>query len=403
MKTTTLAVAAGVSATGDTLAVVALMLALQGRPDGSYAVAALVLLGLLPSVLLGPLLAPLLDRFETTKILVLTLALRCALGFALAFAGDLPVILVLVAAGNIVSAIDSPGMMLLVPATMRPGSNVAVGYARMDMFRSIGMLAGPALAGVLIDVIGIRGVLLIDAASFGALAVVIAALRVRRSPPEHPERARPSWFRQVAAGPGALRRSPAIATAAIALAVAILFTSLITVAEVEYVRSTLHAPAAIYGALVSTQAVGRLVSAALIAPRIPQRHQPAALALGSVLMGGALLAVGLLPSTPTAFIGLFLVGVANALQLIAIRAIVVDAVDESERGRAFAAVIALNNGSTMLGTVAAGPLVAVVGAAVTLTIAGAGTLVAALPALRFLRPVRRKEEWHTATTNEPAG
>ncbi|MFJ3491018.1 MFS transporter [Leifsonia aquatica] len=184
---------------------------------------------------------------------------------------------------------------------------------------------------------------------------------------------------------------------------AILFTSLITVAEVEYVRSTLDAPAAIYGALVSTQAVGRLVSAALIAPRIPQRHQPAALALGSVLMGGALLAVGLLPSTPTAFIGLFLVGVANALQLIAIRAIVVDAVDEAERGRAFAVVIALNNGSTMLGTVAAGPLVAVVGAAVTLTIAGAGTLVAALPALRFLRPVRRKEESHTATTNEPAG
>lgn len=401
MRTTALAAAYGVSAFGDTLAVVALMLWFQERPDGSFAVSALVLLGLLPSVILGPVMAPLLDRFETSRVLVVALLLRCLIGVVLAYTSEVPWILVLVAAGNIVSAVDSPAMMLLVPATLRPGANPAVGYARMDAFRSVGSLAGPASAGLLVGVIGTEGVLLLDAASFGILALVILGLRVRRQPADASASAKPSWFRQVAAGPAALRRSPTVATAALALAAAIVFTSLITVAEVEYIRGTLHAPVAVYGALVTVQSAGRLISAALIAPRVPPRLQPASLAVGSGLMGAALLAVGLIPSLAVAFAGLFVVGLANALQSIAIRAIVVTAVDDSERGRAFAAVMALNNGSTILGTAAAGPLIAACGAAVTLTISGAGTLMAALPALRYVRPPMKQAARVEASAIDP--
>ncbi|MDN4597089.1 MFS transporter [Leifsonia virtsii] len=397
MKTTTLAAASGVSALGDTLAVVALMLALQDRPGGSFAVSALVLLGLLPSVLLGPLVAPLLDRFETTRILAITLVLRCLIGVLLAYAGDLPWMLVLIAAGNVVSAVDSPAMTLLVPATMRPGANPAVGYARMDAARSVGTLVGPAIAGLAVGVIGTQGALLVDAATFGVLAAVIVGMRVRRHSPMERSAERPSWFAQVAAGPAALRRSPTIATAVVALAAAIVFTSMITVAEVEYARDILDAPAVVYGALVSAQACGRLLCAAVVAPRIPVCLQPSALAAGSALMGVALLVMGLLPATPVAFAGLFVVGLANALQSIAIRAIVVTSVDEDQRGRAFAAVIALNNGSTMLGTAAAGPLVAVFGAATALAVSGIGTLVAAIPAVRHVRAWRGRTD---ATSEE---
>lgn len=385
MRLTALAAANGVSAAGETLTVVALMLVLQGRPDGSFAVAALVLLGLLPSVFLGPMLAPLLDRLETSVVLVVTLAFRCVVGVALAFAVDVPWILLLVGIGSVVSAIDSPALMLLVPPAQKPGANPAVGYARMDAFRSVGVLVGPAAAGLLVDVLGIRLVLLVDAATYGLIASVIAVLGVRRRPPAQKAQARPSWFRQVRVGPAALRQNRTVATAVIALAAAILFTSLITVAEVDYATTVLQAPAAVYGALVSVRAVGRLAAATLVAPRLPARLQPAALGAGGLLMGIALLALGLAPSIPLAFVGLFLVGAANALQSIAIRSIVVGAVETGEQGRAFAAVIALNNASTMAGTAAAAPLVALAGPAATLAIAGAGTLAATVPALGALR------------------
>ncbi|MFE4951428.1 MFS transporter [Leifsonia sp. NPDC056665] len=385
MRLTVLAAANGVSSVGDTLTVVALMLALQNQSGGSFTVSLLVLLGLLPSVFLAPVVAPLLDRVETTRILVATLTARCLIGVLLAFAVDVPWILMLVAVGSVISAVDSPALMLLVPASQKPGANPAAGYARMDAFRSVGALAGPALAGLLVGLIGVRWVLLADAASYGVLAVVVILLGARRHPPAQKAAARPSWFQQVRVGPAALMANRTVGTAAIALAVAILFTSLITVAEVGYATTVLGAPAAVYGALVSVQAVGRLVSSTLIAPRLPEARQPAALIAGGLLMGGALVSLGLWPSMPAAFAGVFLVGIANALQSIAIRAIVVGAVERGEQGRAFAAVIAMNNGATMAGTAAAGPLVAAAGAAATLTVAGVGTLTATVPAILAVR------------------
>jgi len=401
VKLSALAAASGVSSVGDTLTIVALMLTLQSGPGSSFAVAVLVLLGLLPSVFIGPLVAPMLDRVETSTVLVATLALRCVIGVALAFASDVPAILLLVALGSVVSAVDSPAMMLLVPAVLKPGANPAVGYARMDAYRSVGALAGPALAGLLVDLVGVRTVLLADAASFGLLSLVVLALRVRRYPPSEKAAARPSWFTQVRVGPQALRKNRVVGTASLTLAVAIVFTSLITVAEISYARESLHATATVYGLLVSSQAVGRLVSAALIGPRIPPHRQTTALVLAGILMGAALLAVGVLPSIGVAFVGLFLVGVANSIQSLAIRTIVVSSVDASEQGRAFAAVIALNNGATMAGTASAGPLVVAAGGAVTLIIAGAGTILATLFALPRLFTATRADGEPSAS--EPSG
>ncbi|WP_348787382.1 MFS transporter [Leifsonia sp. NPDC080035] len=385
MRLNILASASGLSAVGDTLTVVALMLALQGRPGGSYVVSMLVLIGILPSVLLGPVVAPILDRVETSRLLIATLSLRCATGIALAFAPDVVWILVFLAAGSVVSAIDAPALLLLVPETQRPGANPAAGYARVDAFRSVGALAGPALAGFLVGVLGVQAVLLVDAASFAALGLVVLALGVRRHPPADRTSTGPSWFHQIRVGPAALAGNRTLATASLALAVAIVFTSIITVAEVSYTTVVLAAPAFVYGVLVSVQAIGRLVSAAVLAPLLPARRQPAALVAGGILMGVALLALGVWPSIPMAVTGLFFVGVANALQSIAIRSLVVSSVEPGARGRAFAAVIALNNGATMAGTAAAGPLVAVAGAAFALMLAGAGTIAATVPAIRAVR------------------
>lgn len=375
MRSNVLAVSQGLSAGGDAMAVIALMLLLQGQGASSVLVSALVMINLLPSVVLGPLFAPMLDRIETARLLIITLSARALLGVAIAFAPSTEVMLCFVAVAAVVSAVDGPAMTMLVPTALPAGVAPTVGYARSDTCRGIGALLGPAVAGVMVGAVGTRLTLLVDAGTFAVLVGVIAASGLRR-PPQFEAVRRPNWFQQVAAGPHALFRDRTVAAAVIALAAAILFTSSITVAQVFFVRQDLNEPATVYGFIVTVRAFGRLVASSLVVPRIATRHQPVALWAAGILMGVSLTIVGLWQELPVAFVGLFLVGVSNSVQSLAIRGIVQERTAAGSQGRAFAAMMAVNNGSTMIGTAAGGPLVAVLGGAGALVLGGAGTLLA---------------------------
>src|SRR3954471_2604068 len=64
------ATARAVSNCGDLLAATALVLALQARGAGGYAVAAVLLAAAVPPVLLAPLTARLVDRVDSRRLLV---------------------------------------------------------------------------------------------------------------------------------------------------------------------------------------------------------------------------------------------------------------------------------------------------------------------------------------------
>lgn len=364
------------------MTVVALLLALQEQGASAYVVSALVLVELLPSVFLGPVLAPLLDRFETARVVSVTLALRALVGAGIAFAPTTGGLLALVAAAAVVSAVDSPAMSLLVPAAVPPGRDVAVGYARSDTCRTIGALVGPAAAGALVSVIGTRPTLLVDAGTFALLLVAIRTTGVRKMPENSPPGQ--SWWRQVAVGPRTLFGDRTTAASVAALASAIVFTAMITVAEVFFVRQELHQPEAVYGALVTVGALGRLVASGLVAPRVPAHRQQVALWSGGVLMGVGLLVVAGWPSVVTTVGGLFIIGVANSVQSLAIRSIVHRRTPHDARGRAFAAMLGTNNAATMAGTAAGGPAVALLGGGGTLLLAGLGTLLVTLGSSAWL-------------------
>lgn len=70
-------------------------------------------------------------------------------------------------------------------------------------------------------------------------------------PPEHPATGRPGWWRQVVEAPALLAANRVVRAAMGALAAAIVFTAVFTVAEVFYVRATLSATPLEYG-LVTT-------------------------------------------------------------------------------------------------------------------------------------------------------
>lgn len=97
-----LAAAYGLSALGDLLALVTLTLRVHNQGGSGSAVAGLLVAGVLPVVVVGPLAGPMVDRLETRRLLmVLTLAqVAAAAALALTTGYAATVLLVVALAGH---------------------------------------------------------------------------------------------------------------------------------------------------------------------------------------------------------------------------------------------------------------------------------------------------------------
>ncbi|MEU3653978.1 MFS transporter [Streptomyces sp. NPDC032161] len=364
----------GLSAMGDQMALVALTIRLHDQGRSGLAISALVIAGVLPLVVVGPLAAPLVDRVESGRLIVVVTALQAVIALGLAFVTDVVASIGLLALLGVGPAVVSPALLLLVPEILGE-ENAARGYARLETFRSAGNVVGPALAGLLMAAFDNRVALLCDAATFAAMAAAFLGLRVRRRPAAGTTA---NWLAQVREGVGVLRADRLLRTATAALSAAILFTAVLSVARVFFIRDDLGASDTAYGVLVTAHTVGMLLTSALIAPRIPVAWQPRVLAGAGVLMGAALAASAGIPVFAVALGAFVLTGAANSLQALAIRNLIHARVPADVRGRAFASSGAALNGANLTGTAFGGPAVSLLGGAGALALAGIGTLVVSL-------------------------
>jgi MFS family permease len=311
--------------------------------------------------------------------MVVTL-LQAAFVTVVAFTDNVGVTLALVAVLGAGLAVVSPALLVLVPA-ITGEARVAHGYGRLEGFRSVGNSVGPALAGVLVAAFDSRIALLVDAATFVLMASVLAVVAVRRQPVTTD---RPRWSRQVREGVTVLGRNRLLATAISALAAAVVFTAIMSVARVFFVRDDIGTTAVGYGLVVAAHAVGMVGASLLLAPRVPVAAQPRALAAAGLLMGLALSVIALVPVLAVALVGFMCTGVANAMQSLAIRNLIHSHVSTELRGRAFASSSAVLNGANLSGTALGGPAVVLFGGATSLLVAGVGTVMATLAAAPIL-------------------
>src|SRR6266545_2804932 len=196
-------IARAVSTCGDFLAATALVIALQTRGAGGFAVAALLLA-------------------------------EAAICTALAFAGHPALIVALVALLGCGLAVTSPTINALLPEMVsreRLPKATAIGQTAS----SIGMLMAPALGGLLVGRFGLRVPLLIDAASYLAITVAALAVRTRRgggpadataSTPDAP-----AW---------SMRRDPLMRAILVTVGAVVAAVSAVNVADVFFIRGDLH-------------------------------------------------------------------------------------------------------------------------------------------------------------------
>ena len=390
-----LAGAAGLSALGDFLAFLPLVIHVQQRTGSAFAVAALFLALWGPVVVGAGVAGAIVDRFENRGLLVGVSAAQAAIVAAIALSVDsLGVLIVLVALLGFCVAVVQPAEFALVPAAA--GADVARANGRMEAARSLGFTLGPLAGGALGAAGLLSAALVIDAASFAIVAVVGLVLRARRRPAQRADT-------RVRARDGLgllLGEQELVITLGGAVAALALFTMSQT-AEPFFVTGVLGAGSLGYGMLITSWTLGMAAGAAGLAHRVPGRGVAVFALVAVVAQGIGIAGAGAASTLALAMIGCALGGTAHGVKNTLLRTLIHERAPERVRGRAFAAFNGLRNGAELVALTLGGIAIGALGARWTLVYAGGVPVIAACVALVYKR-ARVRVAIAVATAPAPA-
>jgi MFS family permease len=402
--------ARAVSSCGDFLAATALVLELQQRGAGGFAVAAVLIAAAAPPVLLVRWTGRLADRADSRLLLVATGLAQAAVCVALAFVSGAAAIIALVAVLAAGLAVTQPCLSALLPSMVR-ADDLPKTMALSQTAGSLGMMLAPALGGLLMGRFGLRVPLLADAGSYLAIAAAGRLIRTRRGVTSRPvQRTRSEAGRGAGDGAGSeagsrarngwgVRRDPLVRAAVVLVGAVVAAASLVNVAEVFFIRATLHSTTGAYGLMESVWVSASVAGGWWVARRRPSDSGVARLLLGSLTLtclGVALMAtvpaVGWL--APVSVLG----GLGNGGVNVTAAVLLGRRVPAAMRGRAFAVFGAVANGANVAGLLLGGVLLAVVPVRATIAAAGLGGLAATAA---FALPVLRATAREQATAGKP--
>ena len=390
--------ARGISTCGDFLAATALALSLQSAGAGGLAVSGLMLAAVLPLVVLAPLTGRLADRVDSRTLLVCAGFGQAAVCAALAYVEGTALIITLVALLACGLAVTQPTIAALVPEMVRR-DDLPRAMAVNQTAGSVGVLLGPALAGLLVGEFGTKVPLLIDGASYLVLVAAGLLVRTRRNAaiavkPAAAGEPRVEWR---------LRRDPMVLAVTSALAATVAGVGAVGVVEIFFVRETLGGSTTAFGLVQATWTAGMLAGAWLLARPARRAPDDGALVNGLVVMLGfcclAVLAGAAVPAVGW-LVPLWLAGgVLNGGLNVFLSMVMVRRVPAEARGRAFAVQGAAIQGAGMFGYLAGGLLLEGIAPRPLIALCGlAGLVVVALVAVPVMRAVRRERRERAGQT-----
>jgi MFS family permease len=165
-----------VSVGGDSLSLVALMLHVAATSGQALAVAALLLAGdLVPSVL-SPLSGAIGDRFDRKRVMITCELVQGGVLLVIALTlPPLPLLLALVGVRAVVGQVFLPSSRAALPALIGQ-ADLGRANSALGLGTNGAEALGPLVAAGLLPLLGVPGVLLVDAASFVVAALVLVRL-----------------------------------------------------------------------------------------------------------------------------------------------------------------------------------------------------------------------------------
>jgi len=396
-----------VSYAGDSLSIVALMLYVADTTGQAVAVSLLLLVGDFAPSLLSPLTGAISDRFNRKRVMISAELAQGAILLVIAvWLPSLPILLALVAMRAIAGQVFQPASRTAVPSVVRDHdletANSAVGFGTNGA-----EAVGPLIAALLFPLVGVRSVLLADAASFLLSALLLTALP--SPPPASPEGdtdAGPkSLLHDARTGLGYILTAPAIRVICLGFCAVVAFNGVDDVALVLLAKETFQAGDSAVGLLLGAVGVG-LFAGYLALARYGARASMAVLliagfavsSLGNLLTGLACAVTAAVGMQAVRALGIAAMDVASSTLLQRM-------VPERLLGRVFGNLYGAVGVAAASSYMGGGFLLDATSAPTTLLIAGAGgtlaTLVTALALYRRTRPTGHDRHGSAGTAARP--
>ena len=341
-----------------------------------------------PQLVLVPFSGAVADRFDRRKVLLVTQSLLMLLAFGLGLllvlgVAELWHLYAFALALGVVNAFDTPARQAFVSDLVgveQLSNAVALNSASFNSAR----LIGPAAAGVLIAIVGSGWVFVLNSASFIAMLIALAAIRIPKFPNQ--VSGRESKGNQLVAGfRYVVRRHDLVVIFLIVFVIGAFgmnFPVFSSTMAVEFGRG-----AGEYGLLSSILAIGSLAGALLVAKRPAARFRVVVLAAGG--FGAASLVSALMPSFWAFAATLVLLGFCTATLLSTANAFVQTTTDPAVRGRVLSLYFAILMGGTPLGAPIVGAISDAFGARWGLGVAALSGFIAFAIGIGWLLVERR--------------
>jgi MFS family permease len=368
-----------------------------------------LMVGLVSTTQLFPLIAgsllggSVVDAMDRRRLLMIAQVLMAACSAGLAVNTDLGTALwplfVLPALAAGFSGLDSAGRNAIMPNMVRR-SEVSTANAIFQALFQFGLVAGPALAGLLLAGAGVRFVYWMDVASFGAALVAVFLISPQPAPAGGSGH-RPG-LRSILEGLAFVRGRQAIQGAYLIDINAMVFGMPRALFPALAV-SVFGGGAATLGFLYAAPGAGALAGALTTGWVSRIQRQGLAVIVAVIAWGAAVAAFGLVSWLPLALVLLALAGCADVISAVFRSTIIQLAVPDALRGRLAGLQIAVVTGGPRIGDLEAGAVATAFGTTVSVVSGGLACIAGALLLARLLPGFRRQRMDQGAAGSEPLG
>jgi MFS family permease len=270
-------------------------------------------------------------------------------------------------------------------AVLTPSGQLREGNAIINVGFTIAGAAGPAIAGVVVALLGVQPALLLDAASFVIVAAMLAATT---SLPQVRGEAEP-WVSRLREGLAYVRGRAVLLRLLSIQALAFVFFTLVLPVEIVYAKETLDAGDSGYGALLSSWGAGMVVGSLVFVAAARRISLQGQLVVSTAMIGCAYLGMAAADTIVVACIAAGVGGIGNGVQWVAL----MSAVQELTASRYQARVVGLleSIGRVMpgFGFLLGGVIAQLLNPRASFVTAGIG----ALTVLAVAVPLLRRVDW----------
>ncbi|MCM3409214.1 MFS transporter [Metabacillus litoralis] len=371
-----------VSFLGDAMTITTVLFLIGTTVENPLLIGFVFVAQLLPAVILGPLIGPLIDKYSSRKMMIFSDVFRCFMVLSMILFVDKPLVLIcLTLLQGIGTAFFEPARMASIPIIV--GINrIPSGIALFQTTVAVIKLVGPVLAGLLLAFQSPSLVFILDASSYIISACLIFSLKILKA--QKKDHNTNSYFNSLWTGVREMIKTPILL-----FMILLLFPVLIgygmfltnykavllqyfQVSNIEFgILEGIFAFGTVIGAIVGSYAMKKIVHYQLLYIAI------GTLGLGVVSVYG-IIKVDIMFSQSVFFIlggWSFITGLANALLMVPTSSIFLLHLPEAIRGRGTAIFYSIFNLFLLAGTLLGGFIASSINILVALILSGGILLI----------------------------